>query len=84
MALAFKCDRCGSYFDSGDHQHQPDMYRVYRTHGAFTDTSVGLCPACHERFNVLINSWLEPEQVMMKPAIVDKPEECKKKRWWRK
>lgn len=84
MALAFKCDRCGSYFDSSDHQQQPHMYRVYRTNEGFMDTSVGLCPACHERFNVLINSWFEPEYVMMTPAIVDKPEASKKKGWWRK
>lgn len=84
MAIAYKCDRCGSYFDSSDHQYQPDMYRVYRTHGAFMDTKVTLCPACHEQFNNLINHWFEPEQVMVKPDIVDKPEASKKKGWWRK
>ena len=86
MPIAYKCARCGSYYDDNKHSymHQSGGYRLYQTHEIFEDRRVDLCPACHDQFNDLINHWFEKEQVMMKPDIVDKPEVGKKKGWWRK
>lgn len=86
MPIAYKCSRCGSYYDNNEHAylHQTDRYRLYQTSEIFDDRRVDLCLACHDRFNDLISDWFEPEQVMMKPVIVDKPEAGKKKGWWKK
>lgn len=86
MPIAYKCLRCGSYYDDNGHayQHQSGRYRLYQTHEILEDRRVDLCPDCHERFSILVDHWFVTELVMRELVDNVKPEVTKKKGWWRK
>lgn len=58
MGLAYKCDRCGKFFEKCDHEKEAEL-RVYKTCPHWTDTPVCLCQDCTEQVNDIFTLWFK-------------------------
>lgn len=85
MAIAYKCDRCGGFFEDS----MPDRkakHRIYKTQEHFRDTPEQLCPSCSEEINEILDNWFEKPHhhiVFEKPCCPCETGALRKP-WWKR
>lgn len=82
MALAYKCDRCGGFFEDYTLEEVSAVRLFeskYMIHYGCGYKSIHICPGCAESLD-----WWFKNPVKFCPMSID-PAKCeKKKRWWQK
>lgn len=79
MALAYKCDRCDSFFEEYENVSDVRLYGSMHLLYVGADPQLHLCPECAKSLDWWFKNPIEFTTMLIDPAKCEK-----KKRWWQK
>lgn len=83
MGIAYKCDRCGKFYDNKDHSRVDRIYGVNKLYVPFGEQSVELCEEC----TIKVNRFMDGEELDgdiksdYPKVVIEKPKETSFFEW---